>query len=1674
MKTSLHHPSLIRRTKIKLLLTILLFSLFSTAHSQLSGTYTIGTAQDYENFTEAVEALNLYGINGPVTFNIVSGTYTEQPVLNSISGTSETNSVIFQSQSGDSSSVILQFDDTEYENNYVLMIDGADFVTFKNLTFKAFGDDLYGRVIEMAGACHDITFTNNEFYGIEANDADAGRIIFMAKMEKSKANSYNITIDNNRFHKGGYAIYMQGDNTVYLSGSHISGNTFVETGYTSVFCNHNYAPVITYNTIEAGSYGIRVSGDHGGGTYSFNHINAGRRGMDIKRLGFTGGRALISNNLVSVGEHGVYGISIGNSVMTDVFYNSVYVNSNSVVSAAFYAASGVTSVTSVNIRNNNFANENGGYAVLVQTPGVITSMDHNNLYTAGNYIAAWDNEKIFDLYDLQVASGLNSSSLTVYPHYVADNDPHTVAPWLDNTGVAIPGIDVDFDGEPRHAETPDIGADEFTADPSTTTPLSGTYTIGSGGTYPSISSAFEDALMKGVSTGITFHLLDGTYNEQLVIRSIPGAGMDRRITLESQSGNPEDAIISYSNDDYYVNWVMQLHGADFITVQNLTVKAEGSSYARVIDLWQGADSVEIRGNILEGIISNGNNANYAVIYSGDSDYRSRRIMDNFLWKGTFGVFMRRDQNNYQYPTGVEITNNSITENGYAGIHLQFYDAPVITGNDINASTNGIMVLSCSNDLVINKNIIDIQYDIGIRLSTCYGTEEKKGLISNNFIHIGGNSGVEGIYINNSSNQQLLNNSVHLTNTAATSKAFYISSGGSSSVTILNNIFANTGGGYSYYVTTPATVVGSDYNDIYSSGGILAYWGTNAENLEALRAAGSMEEHSISIHPQFNSDTDLHTMAEALDSAGVSLAAVPDDIDGDPRHLLYPDIGADEFSFIPNNPPIIVKPIPDMVIVQENIQIEVALLDTVFADPDVGDQLTFTTACLNADITPVIENNILKLSTTPDYIGSGEVLVKATDLSGAYIRDTLIVEFIPIPNHPPVAVNDTITTATEITIQPLLNDYDIDNDTLTIIEISTPNQGTASIMAGDTTILYTPVSFSPQYDTIQYIIHDDQGGMDTAYIYITLYRLMTEFTRMEYEIQHISHGSGRFGDYDNDGDLDILLTGWIGTNQDYITKIYEFDNDSYSDIEAGLRGLSSGTPEGAAWCDYDNDGDLDIVVSGSQDNNVDNQFTTLYSNTSEFFTDESAAAQITGLISGSVDWGDYNNDGRIDLVVSGTNDEGSLVSQIYKNFGPGPYGGPWALSNSEINLTGTRGGEASWVDFDSDGDLDIFICGYGLDPALLYRNDEGTFTPVTTGIKGVRHAAADWGDYDNDGDPDLVICGNSGEGYLSRIYRNDGRQDESTWNFTDINAGLTNVESGDAAWGDYDNDGDLDLIICGNTQMLQSITILYNNDEGDFTNSGLHFPSYGRSSIEWGDYDNDGDLDLLMTGYSPSEMGQRTLIYRNEADQLNIPPSPPTDLTSAIEEDHIMLSWTGSTDEETPLDGLSYNIRIGTSPGEDDVMTSMAHGSGTRKLAATGNARQSTFYAIYGLTEGTYYWSVQAIDHGFRGSNFVSDQTIVLTAINDKQIDSDAYKIAQIYPNPAVDHIILQFNSSIPADDYILKINSIAGKIMRKKMIHVHDASQKFSIRIDDLPGGIYIITLSGNEYIYKARFIKLG
>ncbi len=149
-----------------------------------------------------------------------------------------------------------------------------------------------------------------------------------------------------------------------------------------------------------------------------------------------------------------------------------------------------------------------------------------------------------------------------------------------------------------------------------------------------------------------------------------------------------------------------------------------------------------------------------------------------------------------------------------------------------------------------------------------------------------------------------------------------------------------------------------------------------------------------------------------------------------------------------------------------------------------------------------------------------------------------------------------------------------------------------------------------------------------------------------------------------------------------------------------------------------------------------------------------------------------------------------------------------------------------------------------------------------GLTPVFESAAAWGDYDNDGDLDIALSGDTGlTTSITRIYRNDGAA-----GFTRITAGLAGVKRGSLAWGDYDNDGDLDLLVTGRQPSFPTdllITMVYRNDAGTFLGSGPAGVEY--ASVAWGDYDNDGDLDLLASGNAPGG-APRTKLYRRTTSQ----------------------------------------------------------------------------------------------------------------------------------------------------------------------------------------------------------------
>ena len=504
-------------------------------------------------------------------------------------------------------------------------------------------------------------------------------------------------------------------------------------------------------------------------------------------------------------------------------------------------------------------------------------------------------------------------------------------------------------------------------------------------------------------------------------------------------------------------------------------------------------------------------------------------------------------------------------------------------------------------------------------------------------------------------------------------------------------------------------------------------------------------------------------------------------------------------------------------------------------------------------------------------------------------------------------------------------------------------------------------------TIKYFATDlvgTSGGIATG-LY-TVYTAPTLFTEVSANIS-VSSG-GVWGDYDNDGDLDILLPdqqpGVSGQG-----RIFRNDGSgTFSNINAGF--LPYGAAYGfGAWPDFDNDGDLDILVAGFAPTTV------LRNDSAGVFT--AVSLGIAGIIyTPSADWGDYDNDGDLDLFVQGMTSSSVNFGKIYRN-----DDGAFVDINAPIN--GSRSGSAAWGDYDKDGDLDLVVLssenGYGaVKQTNIYRNDNGSFVNINAGlpVAETHPGSVAWGDVDNDGDLDLLYARSNDV----RIYVN-------TAGTFSLHQTLSPAQGryGCAKFGDLDNDGDLDVVLIGTTNNLDRLPArVYLNSSGTFsesTNSGLPILQHSgfsnvANAVAMGDYDGDGDLDLLLTG--EDGVGFKTRLFENKSAVTNVKPLAPTTSQSSVNGSSVTFTWDAASDDHTPSNGLTYNLRVGTSSGGVQIVSPHAAGNGARKVPAFGNVQQNRTWTIKDLSPGTYYWSVQSVDSSFVGSPFSTEQTVQVT------------------------------------------------------------------------------------------------
>jgi enediyne biosynthesis protein E4 len=411
-----------------------------------------------------------------------------------------------------------------------------------------------------------------------------------------------------------------------------------------------------------------------------------------------------------------------------------------------------------------------------------------------------------------------------------------------------------------------------------------------------------------------------------------------------------------------------------------------------------------------------------------------------------------------------------------------------------------------------------------------------------------------------------------------------------------------------------------------------------------------------------------------------------------------------------------------------------------------------------------------------------------------------------------------------------------------------------------------------------------------------FTLRNSVSPQRYTFETMAGGVAIF-DYNNDGLPDIFFTNGAAipslekTGPAYWNRLFRNNGDgTFTDVteKAGLQGI--GYSMGVAAGDYDNDGFVDLYVTGVNRNQL------FHNNGDGTFTDVTEKAGVAGLVpklgkawSVAAGWFDYNNDGRLDLfVVNYLNYSIATAKRcvqqghpaycspvdflgtpniLYRNNGDGTFTD--VSEQSHISQYVGKGMGLAFADYDNDGFTDIFVSNDTFENYLLHNNGDGTFTNVAlpAGVaynaygNAIAGMGVDFRDVDDDGLPDVVETAMFGEGFpLYKNLRNGEFQDVSS------TAGLTTATGRSTGWGvgifDFDNDGRKDMFTANSDILDNAMELAHRpfalansvfrnkgnlrfEDESAKAGASFQVPAAHRGAA-FGDLDNDGKIDVVVT------------------------------------------------------------------------------------------------------------------------------------------------------------------------------------------------------------------------------------
>jgi len=570
-----------------------------------------------------------------------------------------------------------------------------------------------------------------------------------------------------------------------------------------------------------------------------------------------------------------------------------------------------------------------------------------------------------------------------------------------------------------------------------------------------------------------------------------------------------------------------------------------------------------------------------------------------------------------------------------------------------------------------------------------------------------------------------------------------------------------------------------------------------------------------------------------------------------------------------------------------------------------------------------------------------------------------------------------------------------------------------------------------------------NGVDTDSLMYTNYLWVYQFTT--YEGGSIVEDGGRsFGsawaDYDQDGDMDAFISNM--SNQDNF--LYQNNGDgSFTKITEGEIVNDGGASMGASWGDYNNDGYPDLFVA-----NTVNQPNFLYRNNGDGTFTKITEGEIVTETSNSSggSWGDFDNDGYLDLFVANNG-----VNFLYHNNGDETFS---RITEGEIVTDTFNSFGGNWADVDNDGDLDLFVANNG-NNALYLNQGDGTFIPLADDPvvqDGASSKNGSWGDYDNDGDLDLFVTNATD----NALYTNngDGTFELQSESIVSSNGGISQSSN----WMDFDNDGDLDLFVTNSSQ-----TSFFYENQGDGTFIALNEPVIrlnGTAMVcSWIDYNQDGDLDLFVGMY-----GQNNAIANNYGNTNH----------------WLALKLTGV---ESNTSAIGAKVRLKATVGGEPVWQ-MREISGQH-----GFNSQNGFLAHFGVGDATQIDSV-VVEWTTGAVQVLTEVAVdqVLTIVETGQTSTGAmvttvyipttYRLYQNHPNPFNPRTTIRYD--LPQAGHVsLRIYDVTGQLL-KTLVNTNQPAGVYQVEWNGrdehqqpVSSGIYFYTLRAGEHRQTRRMVVL-